>query len=782
MQMYWRNILRDARKNWGAYIGASCIIAFGVLIYIGMMDAIYNLKDQVDLYYRQSNMAEIFANVSAFPETELAALETIPGIDTAYGRLTQDVRVLIDNQTEIVGVHLMAYAETDRLNSIHVTPEKKITQEDIYLGNRMFKAYNYSVGVPLQLLIKGRLVNFKLGGVCNSAEYIYVTPPSGGRVPDPELYDIACIDKDYLEELIGMSGYINELGFILKPGYAFEDVRYELMEHLEQYGVKSLYDRTDQASYDFVEGDIKTQVVLGSFFMILFMSISVFMLYVVLKKIIDQHRRMIGTMKAFGFHTRELMLGYIMQGVCIGLLGAVLAGVLAIPFGNIMFSRYSVYYNLPNGEFHFYWKTRIIGILVSVLTSISAVYVGIRSIAKITPAEAMRPSEPTAARTIKFPEWISRRLYVMHKIGLRSMVRSLFRTFVIVVAIAFPFGVSSALLSFEVVLDQAFISQFTEAQIYDVQIFLDDYVPYAKAEAAGAQLEGVVKSEAVTSIGVQLKKNNLIQYTMLMGLDRDSELYKIMDWKKVFYRPTDDGIILSKTLADKLRVKEGDFIEVYNALLAPVAVQIPINRVIHDNFGGGCFLSAEGIRKYFNTNMISDIILLKVQSSELNHVKEQVLKTSRVTNMVDNDRIRRSYHEQTKSIVGMMTMFAIITAVCGLILINNILMINVRERRVEYGTLMVLGITKREFCNMIVFEQCIYFFLGILLGFPILEVVKRVIENTMAADSIRVKMTIFPIAYFESFLICLIILVGSSIAVMRKVNKILPVDILKDKE
>jgi putative ABC transport system permease protein len=780
--MYWRNILRAARKNWGAYIGASCIIAFGVLIYIGMMDAIYNLKDQLNLYYQQSNMAEVFADVKAFPQTKLDDLETIPGIDTAYGRLTQEARVLIGNQTEIVSVRLMAYSKSDRLNFIHITPEKKLTRDDIYLGNKMLKAYNYSVGEPLQLLIKGRVVNFKLAGFCHSAEYIYVTPPSGGRVPDPELYDIACVDKDYLEELMGMPGYVNELGFTLEPGYTFEDVRYELMEHLKQYGVKSLYDRTDQTSYDFVEGEVNTQVVLGSFFMILFMSISVFMLYVVLKKIIDQDRRMIGTMKAFGFHTGELMLGYIKQGVGIGLLGAVLAGVLAIPFGNVMFSRYSVYYNLPNAVFHFYWKTRIIGTLVSVLTSIFAVCTGIRSIAKITPAEAMRLSEPAAARIIKFPQWINRRLYVMHKIGLRSMVRSPFRTFVIVLAIAFPFGVSSALLSFEGVLDQAFMNQFTKVQIYDLQIFLDNYVPYAKAEAAGAQLEGVVKSESVTSIGVQLKKDNLIQYAILMGMDSDSELYKIMDWGKVFYRPTDDGIILSKTLADKLRVKEGDFIEVYNALLAPVAIQIPINRVIYDSFGGGCYLSAKGISKYFNTNMISDMILLKVQSGKLDHVKEQVLKTSRVTNMVDNDRIRRSYREQIKATVEMMTMFAVATAICGMILINNILMINVRERRVEYGTLMILGITAKEFRNMIFFEQCIYFFFGIILGFPILEGVKRVIENTMAADSIRIKMTVFPMAYIESFLICLIILVGSSIAVMRKVNKILPVDILKDKE
>ncbi len=62
------------------------------------------------------------------------------------------------------------------------------------------------------------------------------------------------------------------------------------------------------------------------------MSISVFMLYVILKKIIDQHRRLIGTMKAFGFHTKRFNARVHKVGVCIGLIGALLA-VYSYSFG-----------------------------------------------------------------------------------------------------------------------------------------------------------------------------------------------------------------------------------------------------------------------------------------------------------------------------------------------------------------------------------------------------------------------------------------------------------------
>ncbi len=47
-------------------------------------------------------------------------------------------------------------------------------------------------------------------------------------------------------------------------------------------------------------------------------------------------------------------------------------------------------------------------------------------------------------------------------------------------------------------------------------------------------------------IGVKLKKDNLIQFAMLKGIGEDSELYKILDWEKVFYQPTDNELFLVK--------------------------------------------------------------------------------------------------------------------------------------------------------------------------------------------------------------------------------------------
>lgn len=782
MQMFWKNMLRGAVKNRGSYIGAACIITFGTFFYIGMMDTTYNLQDQLDLYYQQSDFSDIFAVVNGISEVELQDIADMDGIDTAFGRLTQDVRVLSDQQTEIVTVHLMAYAEEDSLNRLRLSPDRTIPRHELYLGSKMTEAYGYEEGTELRLLLGGELVEFTLSGICYSSEYIYLTPPAGSTLGDAELYDIACVDKDYLEEVLGMPGLVNELGFTLEAGYSFEDVRYELMDYLEPYGLNSLVERKDQASYKTVADEVRALVTQGVAFMVIFMGMSIFMLYIMLKKIVDQDRTLIGTMKAMGFHDGELTRVYLWQGVIVGAVGAILASVLAIPFARSQLSMYTAFFSLPETEFTAYGSTRAVGFLISILSGVLAVYSGVRGIANITPAEAMRAAAPADSGRVKFPDWINRRLYLMHKIGLRSIVRNPLRSFVIALAIAFPFGCASVLLSFGGLLDQVFTDQFTEVHTYDIQISLDHYVPYEEAISAGSQLDGVVSSEAVTSLGVQLTNDNLVQHVTLTGYGEQSELNRIMDWNMVSYDSPDDGLILNQFLADRLKVKEGDVIEIFNPQLLVKPVKIPVKRIIQESVGGGCYLSTEGISRYFNTEMISNAIVLQAQPGAQDRIKAQLLETTGITSVVDGDRVRNSYREKVKSTAGMMSVFAIATVVCGMILIHNILMINVRERRTEFGTLKVLGTTVEEFRSMIVFEQTIYFLLGLILGIPVLEAVRLVVKSALPAETMNIQVTIPPSSCLKSFVLCLIILVGSSILMMRRVEAIMPADVLKDKE
>ena len=285
MKQFSKNILRLALKSRASFIGAVLIIGIGIFCYVGVSDTMKNLETQVDTYYDDYGLADIFATVDAIPSSDLARLCEIPGIEAVSGKLSADLRMLGPDQEELVTVHLMSYDPDDTLNRLRIQALRPTTAADaLYLGSRMADVYNYPEGTELRLVYDGKLKRLSYAGRCSAPDYIYSIPPGGAMIPDGEVYDIACIGLSDMEDMMGMGDVRNELGFRLKPGYRYEDVRSALRAQLERYGLQSLTKRADQTSYDMVDGELHELMSMCVLLPLIFMSISVFMLYVVLGK------------------------------------------------------------------------------------------------------------------------------------------------------------------------------------------------------------------------------------------------------------------------------------------------------------------------------------------------------------------------------------------------------------------------------------------------------------------------------------------------------------------
>ena len=87
MKSFRKNVLRLALRNKGAIIGAMLIIGIGIFVYVSMIDTLRNLDDQVQAYYRESELADVFAEVEGISSPELERLTEIPGIKGCRHRL-----------------------------------------------------------------------------------------------------------------------------------------------------------------------------------------------------------------------------------------------------------------------------------------------------------------------------------------------------------------------------------------------------------------------------------------------------------------------------------------------------------------------------------------------------------------------------------------------------------------------------------------------------------------------------------------------------------------------
>lgn len=781
MKHFQKNVLRLARQNQGSFLGAMMIIAIGIFIYVAMMDTLKNLQGQVERYYQENGLADVFAEVSGISSAELERLKEIPGISQVSGRMAEDVRLLAEGQEELVTVHLLSYNEEEPLNRISLSGAG-MQQDSLYLGGRMAGEYGYEAGEPLRLLIHGEAVDFQFAGVCHAPDYIYSIPPGGAMVPDGQVYDIAAVELTRMEALTGKKDSFHELGFALKPGYTYEDVRSPLSERLKPYGLISLTEREDQVSFDMVDGEIGELVSVGTILPVMFMAISIFMMYVALKKMIDRDQSLIGTMKAFGLTDGELMQAYLFEGAVIGGAGAVLGSLFAIPFGQYMFRMYVDFFNLPDTVYHNYLGSRVTGFIIALVTGFGAVFLGVRDILTITPAQAMRAKAPAAAGAVRLPGWLVKHLGPMERMACRSIARNPFRGFLIVLAVGFPFSMSSVLFSFQDVADQMFMNQFEKIQVYDLQASLDRYVSPVRAVQGAEFLDGVEEAEAVCTTSAVLKNENLSQFVMLYGLNQDSRLWKIMDSSGTYYQPPQRGLIINNRTADRLHVKQGDLVEITCPGFTVEAVWVPVVQVIEESFGSGCYMELSSFEKTFSCTAAANTVLIRTETGKREAVKKLLLNTSQVTWLADGKKILESYRDMMGSMMAMIHMFAILSVASGGILIYNISMINIRDRITELGTLMILGESGREMGRMMLFEQVIYFGLGILTGFPGSRGIKILIEKLVMSESYSVHMNITPASYGMALFICFGITMLAWAAEMRLIRGIHLADILKDRE
>lgn len=794
MKQFQKNALRLAINNKGSFLGAVFIIAIGIMSMVSMFDTLTNLKGQIRNLYKERKLTDVFAGVYGISEADLEDFRSLPEIRDAGGKIAKDVRIVFDGQEEVTTVHLMSYSSDDRVNLSSLTLDKGDSKQilpagsdfpddnAIFLGTSMEKVYGFSPGDEIRLVIEGRSYSFSYAGTVNEPDYIYAMPPGGAMIPDGSIYDIAVISRDKMESLVG-SPALTEIGFILEEGCEYADVRRKLEEKLQPYGLKSLCEKEHQASYEEMEGEFEELSSMGTIIPILFMSISVFMLYVVLKKMIDRDRSLIGTMKAFGMTDRELMTAYMIQGIGIGIFGALIGCLLGIPFGRAMFNLYRTFYNLPDPVYYEPVLSKALAFLIAIGTSAAAVFVGIRGILGITPSMAMRSQSPDNDRTLILPGALTKHLSFMTKMGAIAILRNPFRGFLIALAIGFPFSMSSVLLSYGPLIENVMVTEYDRCKAYDLEAQLDSYSTPEKLRDAAASLQYASEAEPVFERTIMLRKDSRSDYSLLSGFSGDSRLWRILDNKKMKYISIpEDGLLINERLADKLHVTPGASIEFSIPGLVNGWRSVRVSGIVSETFGSRCYAELSSFPDVLGIDPMADTLLLTAEPGHFKELKKELYDSGRVTWIVDKRKTRKSFSDMFRSMVAMIDIFDVLSLFAGVILIYNISMINLRERTTELGTLRVLGMTDGELGRMLFFEMMVYFTAGILIGTPGNYMLRKLFESMMKTDSYVFRMKFDPLSSVLSFFLCFGISMAAWWLEMRLVKRLKLTDALKERE
>jgi len=385
----WRELFA-AKGMLGAIAG---IMLVGVLFFVGMTSIYYNLEQSRQLYYSQCRMADFTISLKKMPLVELEQLEGMPGITELRPRIVFHTTVDLESVDRPLSGMLLSLPPTPKpiLNNVVVREGSYFTdslQPEILVNESFARERNIKPGDTIHLVLNERKQEFRVVGTAMSSEFVYVVG-SGGIIPDPANFGVFYIKEELAEDLFDFQGACNEICGMLTP--ALRERPQILLDQietmLEPYGVAQVTPLKDQSSHFFLKSEIDNLWVFAFIIPMIFLTVAAFILNILMLRVIEQHRTVIGTLKAIGYSDRHILWHYLKFGSAIGLTAGLLGSICGYFYSDFLTSDvYSQYFEFPRLISRAYPSMVLSGLLMSLGFSLMGSWRGARIVLKLQPA------------------------------------------------------------------------------------------------------------------------------------------------------------------------------------------------------------------------------------------------------------------------------------------------------------------------------------------------------------------------------------------------------------
>lgn len=756
MVMLRRKNWRDIKENKGVYFACIVVIALGLLIYTAMSIAVESMDKTLQEYYAETNFADGFISVTGYPENKVNTLSFIHGIDQVAGRIIKEVRI-VDHEKDsnrYLKMLTLNRENTPQINQIHLTTGQlpREDQPEILVDPKFLVANHLSLGDTVHVNLDGNQVSLIITGTAQSPEFIYIMRNAQDLYPSPEEFGMAYISYSTLRALVKEKGQVNDIVITLKEGVSFDSVKDNLQAELKPYGVRSIVPRKDQTSHTIMTSEIKQVRTMSKTLPVVFLGVAAIILYTMLRRLIELQRGIIGTLKAFGFSDREIVIHYLTYPVVIGTTGGLLGGLAGVALSYPLTTMYKAFFDLPGLKSEFSFKYLFFSLALALIFSVISGIKGSLDVLRLEPAEAMRPPAPaTASKTmIERVTWFWQSLSSQAQMGIRDVFRTPMRSLFNVIGIAVVFSLMTVSWSMQNMTDILTTVQLEKVQTFDVKLQLSQPSPTGATKHAVAHEPGVTKVEPLLEVPASLRNGWLKKEVALMGLTKETTLYNILDKKGQRVEVPDQGILLSEHLARSLNVKAGDEIYVESPLRRETIEQkgetFIVKGVVPQYVGLNAFMEDKELQRFLRQGEISTSMLIQMDPSEVGAMKSKYKNATNVASIESLKDTGEKIEKMMESFGFTIWIIAILGGICGFALIYNASIISLSERKRELASLRVLGMTPREVLRVITSEQWTLFIFGILLGIPMAYGLSISMAQSMSNDLYSLPADLPPMA------------------------------------
>jgi len=654
-----RKLFRNLRSMKGQVLAIVLIIACGVAAYVSVVTAYRGLKDSRDSYYRRYRMADLWAGVKRAPRRVARDLERIDGVRRVEARIRFGVTLDLEGvRLPISGSVISVPDRRSRtLNDLHLLAGRWFFGDgtrEVIVADRFCKAHGLRVNDTISVLMNNRKQALRIVAIAQSPEFIYLIG-GGSILPDDHNFTVLWMSTTFAESVFDFKDACNEFVAALDPDAVLPEVIARFDQRLDRHGAMGAIARKDQISNRMISDEIDGLEGTATMIPALFLGVAAFVLRILMGRLVQTQRAQIALLRAFGYSTGELVAHFLKFTMIVALGGALVGTGLGLWFARGMVGMYKEFYSFPVLEFGVDPVAVPMGIGISLLFALLGTFGALRSVARLNPADGMRPESPAIyKRTLleRFgPLW--RRLSSSTRMILRHLARTKLRSAVTVVGIALATSI----------LVVAFFAVDATAELMDIQFRLverqDVRVAFHNERGRAAlhemrRLHGVRTAEGELGVAVKLRNGWRTRRTAITGLESGQQLHALLDEDLHSIPLPRNGLLLTTKLAELLDVKVGESVEVEVLTGRKPRFMAPVEKVVKEYLGTAAYAEIGWLSRQLREEYVLTGALLSVDTDRADELGHQLKSLPAVAAVTFKAQMISSFRDTVAESQGIM--------------------------------------------------------------------------------------------------------------------------------
>ncbi len=786
-----KKLLREVRGQVTMLLAITSIIAVGSMCFVYMRASYHNLTLAKFRYYTQCRMADFWIEMKKAPLAELDRLEQIPGVTAIRPRIQFNATVDLERVPQPLNGMVLSLPDVREpvINDVVILSGGYFTDRrdnEVIVNSSFAKAHAIKPGQTIHLILNNRKQELHVVGTASSSEFVYIVAP-GSIGPDPAHFGIFYLKRTFAEDVFDFSGATNQIVGLLDP--AHKDRPQEIMRRMESilapYGVITAYAQKSQSSNQFLSDEIRGLGLFSTIMPSIFLAVAALVLNVLLVRLVEQQRVIIGTLKAIGYNDGQIFLHYTKFALALGLISGLIGLMLGYFMAEFVTSIYRMFYEFPDLRNQIYPGTYGGGLAVALGCALVGSLHAARSALALKPAEAMRPKPPAQGGAI----WLEHFPRLWHRLsfGWRLVLRNVFRHRLRTAVGMFATAMGAGLLVTGFILANAINYlinfQFELVTHSDVDLSFKEIKGY-DALLEAKRLPSVERAEPVFDVACTFVSGPYRRRGAISGMMVDRTLTVPRDVDGNALRIPESGLAVSRKLASLLGVGTGDTITVIPTRGRRDELHMPVAELTNSYIGMAVYADIRYLSRLMGEEFAINGVQLATDNrtaarAELYHALKELPAVQSVNARAEVISNLDTIVQTQRIFITFVVMFA------GVIFFSSLLntsLISLAERRREVATLRVLGYTEWQVGALFLRESLVVNSLGTLVGLPLGYLLAWTLSVMYDTEMFRFPLVTPPNVWYGTVTLAVLFALVAHAVVQRAIIKLDWLDASKTKE